>query len=164
MCDVGNESATRDKFRDFLSKSGHRVTGQRLAIFEAAMARTEHFTAEDLLEFAREIDDTVSRATVYRTLPIMIRSALVREVDIGKDQKYYLPNANNNTQVAQVICLDCDRIFEVNAPFMEWYGIAVSSKLGLSPVTQRLQVSARCDTLRKAGACERRAGKKGLKA
>jgi len=162
ICGVGNETATRDKFRDFLSKSGYRVTGQRLAIFEAAMARTEHFTAEDLLEFAREIDDTVSRATVYRTLPIMIRSALVREVDIGKDQKYYLPNVNNNTQVAQVICLDCDRIFEVNAPFLEWYGSAVASKLGLTPVTQRLQVSARCEALRKTGVCERRAGKKGL--
>ena len=91
------------------------------------MARAEHFTAEDLLDFAREIDDTVSRATVYRTLPIMIRSALVREVDIGKDQKYYLPNVNNNTQVAQVICLDCDRIFEVNAPFLEWYGSAIAT-------------------------------------
>jgi len=63
-CGVGNDSATRNKFRAYLSKSGHKVTGQRLAIFEAAMARTEHFTAEDLLDFAREIDDTVSRATV----------------------------------------------------------------------------------------------------
>jgi len=136
------------------------VTGQRLAIFEAAMARTEHFTAEDLLDFAREIDDTVSRATVYRTLPIMIKSALVRQVDIGKDLKYYLPNTGSNTQVAQVICLDCDRIFEVNAPFLEWYGSSIASKLGLVPVSQRLQVSARCEALRKSGVCERRALKK----
>jgi len=157
---VGNDSAARDKFRAFLSKSGHKVTGPRLAIFEAAMARTEHFTAEDLLDFAREIDDTVSSATVYRTLPIMIKGALVREVDIGKDEKYYLPNANNNTHVAQVICLDCDRIFEVNAPFLEWYASTIASKLGLSPVTQRLQVSARCEALRKTGVCERRPGKR----
>ena len=159
-CGVGNDSAAHDKFRACLSRSGHRVTGQRLAIFEAAMARTEHFTAEDLLDFAREIDDTVSRATVYRTLPIMIKCALVRQVDIGKDLKFYLPNTGNNTQVAQVICLDCDRIFEVNAPFLEWYGNSIASKLGLTPVSQRLQVSARCEALRKMGVCERRAGKK----
>ena len=24
---------------------------------------------------------------------------------------------------AQVICVDCEKIFEVDAPFMEWYGI-----------------------------------------
>ena len=151
-----SNDAAREKFKTYLSRKGHRVTNQRLAIFDAAFARTEHFTAEGLLDFARAIDRTISRATVYRTLPIMIESALVREVDIGKNLKYYLPNSENNTQVAQVICVDCDRIFEVNAPFMEWYGNTVSAKLGLTPCSQRLQVNAHCDTLRKTGVCKNR--------
>lgn len=151
-----SNDAAREKFKAYLSKKGHRVTNQRLAIFEAAFARTEHFTAEELLDYAREIDDSVSRATVYRALPIMIESALVREVDIGKNLKYYLPNTDNNTQVAQVICVDCDRIFEVNAPFMEWYGATISSKLGLTPCSQRLQVNAQCDSFRKTGVCKNR--------
>jgi Fe2+ or Zn2+ uptake regulation protein len=58
--------------------------------------------------------------------------------------------------VAQVVCLDCDRIFEISAPFMEWYGSTVSSKLNLTPESQRLQVSARCNTLRLTGSCPRR--------
>jgi len=41
---------------------------------------------------------------------------------------------------------------------MEWYGSTVSSKLGLTPESQRLQVSARCDVLRDTGACPRRGG------
>ena len=73
----------------------------------------------------------MSRATVYRTLPIMTRSALLREIDIGSGEKFYMPNPEQNTQIAQVVCLDCDRIFEISAPFMEWYGSTVSSKLGL---------------------------------
>jgi Fur family ferric uptake transcriptional regulator len=32
----------------------------------------------------------------------------------------------------------------------------VSSKLGLTPVSQRLQVSATCDTFRRTGNCPRR--------
>ncbi len=87
----------------------------------------------------------------------MTKSALLREVDIGSGEKFYHANREGgSTQVAQVVCLDCDRIFEVSAPFMEWYGNSVSSKLGLRPVTQRLQVSARCDTLRLTGTCPRR--------
>jgi Fe2+ or Zn2+ uptake regulation protein len=132
----------REKFRKFLAQKGLRVTSQRLAIFDAAFARKEHFTAEQLLDYARAIDDSVSRATVYRTLPIMTQSALMREIDIGSGEKFYMPNLEQNTQIAQVVCLDCDRIFEISAPFMEWYGSTVSSKLGLSPVSQRLQVSA----------------------
>ncbi len=150
-------SAARDKFRRFLAQKGLRVTNQRLAIFDAAFAQKDHFTAEQLLDYARVIDDSVSRATVYRTLPIMTESALLREVDIGSGEKFYHPNRDGgSTQVAQVVCLDCDRIFEISAPFMEWYGNTVSSKLGLTPVSQRLQVSARCDTLRLTGTCPRR--------
>ena len=148
--------AARDKFRKFLTRKGLRATNQRLAIFDAAFAQEEHFTAEQLLDRARAIDDSVSRATVYRTLPIMTESALLREVDIGSGEKYYRPNAGSaNSQVAQVVCLDCDRIFEISAPFMEWYGSTVSSKLGLTPVAQRLQVSAHCDKFRQTGTCPR---------
>ena len=131
------------------------MTSQRLAIFDAAFAQTSHFTAEDLLERARALDDSVSRATVYRTLPIMTLSALLREVDIGSGEKFYMPALEAAREVAQVVCLDCDRIFEIGAPFMEWYGSTVSSKLGLSPVSQRLQVSARCNALRDTGTCPR---------
>jgi Fur family ferric uptake transcriptional regulator len=153
-----NIPAARDKFRSFLTQKGLRVTNQRLAIFDAALAQPEHFTAEQLLDYARVIDDSVSRATVYRTLPIMVESALLREVDIGTGEKFYHPNEQgSSTQVAQVVCLDCDKIFEISAPFMGWYGNTVSSKLGLTPVSQRLQVSARCDTLRLTGTCPRRA-------
>jgi len=149
--------AAREKFQKFLTKEGLRVTNQRLAIFDAAFAQKEHFTAEQLLDFARAIDGSVSRATVYRTLPIMTGSALLREVDIGSGEKFYRPNQEGgSTQVAQVICLDCDRIFEISAPFMEWYGNSVSSKLDLTPVVQRLQVSARCNVLRLTGTCPRR--------
>jgi Fe2+ or Zn2+ uptake regulation protein len=149
-------AAARDKFRQYLTQKGLRVTNQRLAIFDAAFARKEHFTAEQLLDYARAIDDSVSRATVYRTLPIMTESALLREVDIGSGEKFYLPISGSSSQVAQVVCMDCDKIFEISAPFMEWYGSTVSSKLGLTPVSQRLQVSARCDEFRLKGTCPRR--------
>jgi len=150
--------AARETFEKFLRKKGMRVTDQRLAIFDAAIAQKEHFTAEQLLDQVRAVEKSVSRATVYRTLPVMTDAALLREVDIGTGEKFYMPTVGSGTQVAQVICLDCDRIFEIGAPFLEWYGSTVSSKLGLTPVTQRLQVSARCDTLRTTGACPRRGG------
>jgi Fe2+ or Zn2+ uptake regulation protein len=149
--------AAREKFKSFLVQKGLRATNQRLAIFDAAFAQREHFTAEQLLDYARAIDDSVSRATVYRTLPIMTESALLREVDIGSGEKFYHPNQDGiGNQVAQVVCVDCDRIFEISAPFMEWYGSTVSSKLGLTPVSQRLQVSAHCNTFHQSGACPRR--------
>ena len=147
--------SARETFKEFLTSKGLRVTNQRLAIFDAAYEHPDHFTAEDLLDRAREIDDSVSRATVYRALPILTESSLIREVDVGRDYKFYMANKNANTFQAQVICLDCDKIFEIDAPFMEWYGKTVADKLALEVDTQRLQVSAHCTELREAGICER---------
>ncbi|MGF1449516.1 MAG: Fur family transcriptional regulator [Opitutales bacterium] len=138
-------SDPRAAFKEFLIRKGLRVTSQRLAIFDAASGCEEHFTAEDLLEYARALDDSVSRATVYRTLPILTESNLVREVDVGRDNKYYTSNQGEKTFQAQVICQDCDKIFEVDAPFMDWYGQSVAEKLDMTAVSQRLQVIANCN-------------------
>jgi Fur family transcriptional regulator, ferric uptake regulator len=39
---------------------------------------------------------------------------------------------------------------------MEWYGTTVSARLGLAPVSQRLQVSATCNEFRRSGRCKNR--------
>lgn len=153
--EITDTDSIKDTFKEFLTSKGLRVTNQRLAIFDAAYQYEDHFTAEDLLERARKIDDSVSRATVYRALPILTESTLIREVDVGRDYKFYMANKNTNTFQAQVICLDCDKIFEIDAPFMEWYGKTVADKLTLKVETQRLQVSASCTELRNANICKR---------
>lgn len=152
---VEKQGSVQETFKDFLSSKGLRITNQRLAIFDAAYGHPDHFTAEELLDRAREIDDSVSRATVYRALPILTESGLIREVDVGRDYKFYMANKNARTFQAQVICLDCEKIFEIDAPFMEWYGKTVAEKLNLEAQTQRLQVSAHCSELKSAGVCQR---------
>jgi len=152
---TSDTASIRETFKEFLTSKGLRVTNQRIAIFDAAYEHPDHFTAEDLLDRAREIDDSVSRATVYRALPILTESSLIREVDVGRDYKFYMANRNATTFQAQVICLDCDKIFEIDAPFMEWYGKTVADKLGLEVESQRLQVSARCNKAEGADHCQR---------
>lgn len=141
---INKSDEVHNTFREFLSSKGLRVTNQRLAIFDAAYQHEDHFTAEELLIAARAMDDTVSRATVYRALPILTESGLIREVDVGRDYKFYMANKNATTFKAQVICVETDKIFEIDAPFMEWYGKTVAEKLGMEVVSQRLQVMARC--------------------
>jgi Fur family ferric uptake transcriptional regulator len=131
-------------FKAFIAEKGLRATRQRMAVFEAARSGQGHYTAEDLLKRARAIDRTVSRAPVYRAIPLLVGSNVIREMDVGRDQKYYLAEAGSATFRAQLICEDCDCIVEVDAPFMEWYGKAVAAKHGMRPLSQKLQVTASC--------------------
>lgn len=134
---------SRASFLDFLGRKGLRTTNQRMAIFEAAFQQTEHFTAEGLLTVARQIDRSVSRATVYRTLPILTESGLVREIDVGLDYKFYLAVRGRQIDKAQVVDIESDRIYEIDAPFLEWYAKSIAEKVGLEVVSQRLQVQGR---------------------
>jgi len=151
MVSVLNESL--ESFSDFLVSKGLRMTGQRKEVFEALFKQKGHFTAEQLLRDAQSLDDTVSRATVYRCLPLLVESGVIRKIDVGQDNKFYALNGSTETFKAQVICSDCEKIFDIDAPFMEWYGKNVSAKLGLDVKDQRLQVHAECPQFRKQGNC-----------
>jgi Fur family ferric uptake transcriptional regulator len=145
---------TLESFSDFLGSKGLRMTDQRKGVFEALFKQNGHFTAEQLLKDAQNLDDTVSRATVYRCLPLMVESGIIRKIDVGQENKFYAINGSSETFKAQVICLNCDRIHDVDAPFMEWYGKTVSEKLGLIVKDQRLQVHAECPQFREHGNCK----------
>lgn len=138
------ETDRSEAFRAYIAEHGLRGTRQRMAVYEAARAATSHYTADELLRRAREIDRSVSRATVYRTLPLLVGCGAVREVDVGRDHTYYLTENGGSGFRAQLICERCETIIEVEAPFMEWYGKAVAAKHGMRPVSQRLQVNAIC--------------------
>jgi hypothetical protein len=44
---------------------------------------------------------------------------------------------------AQVVDVENDKIYEIDAPFLEWYARSIAEKVGLEPISQRLQVQAR---------------------
>ena len=152
-----SDKETWDSFSDFLASKGLRVTEQRKGVLEALFRQSGHFTADQLLQDAQNLDDTVSRATVYRNLPLLVESGIIRKIDIGHDNKFYALNGRSETFKAQVICSNCRKIFDIDAPFMEWYGKNVSEKLGLDVKDQRLQVHAECPDFRKTGKCKKSA-------
>ena len=116
-----SDKETWDSFSDFLASKGLRVTGQRKGVLEALFRQSGHFTADQLLQDAQNLDDTVSRATVYRNLPLLVESGIIRKIDIGHDNKFYALNGHSETFKAQVICSNCRKIFDIDAPL--WNGM-----------------------------------------
>ena len=107
---VADKSSAKEKFMGFLAQKNLRVTSQRQAIIDTVFSTDKHFTAEQLLTWSRRRDRSVSRATVYRTLPLLTESGLVREMDFGKDYKFYDPNYADHPNHNHIICNDCERI------------------------------------------------------
>jgi Fur family ferric uptake transcriptional regulator len=146
----------KEKFLNFLQRSNLRVTAQRRAIIDSAFDTEEHFTAEQLLRWSRRRDKSVSRATVYRTLPLLTESGLVREMNFGGDRKCYDPNYARHPHHSHVICQDCNAIFEFDCDQIKKLAREMCRKLGFSVKTHRLQIVGSCNELHRTGVCPRK--------
>jgi Fur family ferric uptake transcriptional regulator len=155
---VADEKCPKRRFMDFLSQKSLRLTSQRHAIIESVFSTSQHFTAEQLLEWSRRRDKTVSRATVYRTLPLLTESGLVREMDFGKDYKFYDPNYAAHPHHNHIICQDCEKIVEFESDKIEKIENEISHRLGFAVKTHQLQITASCEELKKLGACKKKSG------
>lgn len=145
-----------ERVHAYLAEKGLRKTPQRDAIIQAAFDTTEHYTAEDLLAMARKVDRSVSRATVYRTLPLLVECGVLKEMDFGKDYKFYDPNYLEHPTHNHLICVDCRRIVEFEDAHIDLLENCITKRLGFSIASKSLQIEASCDELRQHGECKNR--------
>lgn len=157
MADAGGKCA-RQRFLDFLVHKNLRLTAQRRAIVDTAFGTRQHFTADQLLAWSRRRDKSVSRATIYRTLPLLTESGLLREMDFGKDRKVYDPNYAEHPHHNHIICQDCEKIVEFESAKIEELENDITRRLGFSVRSHRLQITAQCEELRARGACSKKDG------
>lgn len=71
----------------------------------------EHFSADELWDELGRRGKKVSKATVYRTLHLLVNEKLVEEHDFGRGQKYY-ERMVERPHHDHLICIHCGRIIE----------------------------------------------------
>ncbi|MEI8341146.1 MAG: transcriptional repressor [Verrucomicrobiota bacterium] len=147
------DAAIRKRIYDFIEEKGLRKTVQRDAIIEAAFSTNQHYTAEELLAMARKNEPSVSRATVYRTLPLLVECGVLKEMDFGKEYKFYDPNFAEHPHHNHLICVDCDKIVEFEDRNIETMEDCITKRLGFSPANKMIRIEAKCDKLKSSGKC-----------
>lgn len=144
----------KERLEAHLASAGLRRTKQRDVIVEAAFATDDHFNADELLEKTRKLDRSISRATIYRTLQLLVDCDLLREVDLGRDQTFYDPNFLDKPEHNHLICLDCDRVVEFEDDHAALLHDCITRRLGFQPQMKSMRIQARCDELARTGHCK----------
>ena len=147
----------QQRFDAFIQTKGLRRTKQRHVIVEAAFGTKEHFTAEQLWEMTRKLDRTASRATVYRTLTLLVECGLLREIDLGRDVICYDPNFLESPDHNHLICLDCQKVVEFEDAHISVLEDCITRRLGFTPASKSIRIEANCEELRRHGRCKSRA-------
>ena len=94
-----------------LKKEGLRFTEQRKFIWDEITSSDDHREAEDIFLSLREKNINVSRATVYRTIDVLVKNNLVRKLDIGDAPSKY-ENKIDSHHHDHMICLETGDIIE----------------------------------------------------
>ena len=71
-------------------------TPQRMAVVEYVLSSKTHPTADDVLNSARRKCPTVSRATVYNTLNLLVEKGLIGMQTIREGAVVFDPNVNKH--------------------------------------------------------------------
>ncbi|MFD2255199.1 Fur family transcriptional regulator [Luteolibacter algae] len=147
------EAAIKERLDDFIRRKGLRRTVQRDQIAEVVFSRDEHFTAEELFDRVRKVDGETSRATVYRTLSLLVEADLLRQIDLGENQVTYDPNFLDKPSHNHLVCIDCSKIIEFEDGNVDIQTDCVTRRLGFRTVRQSIKIEASCEQLRLNGRC-----------
>ncbi len=111
-------SAEEARFETFLRSKKLKLTGERLEILASIFQRDSHFDAETLHAELKTAGGDISRATVYRTLDLLVQSGLVRKNSLGSSHANY-EAARGDEHHDHLICLCCKKVIEFYRPDME---------------------------------------------
>ncbi len=145
--------AIKEKLDEFITRKGLRRTTQRERIVKVAFSRDEHFTAEELYDRVKKTDGETSRATVYRTLGMLVEADLLRQIDLGESQISYDPNFHDKPSHNHLVCIDCGRVVEFEDAEVDSQMECVTRRLGFKTMRQSIKIEANCEQLRMNGVC-----------
>jgi Fur family ferric uptake transcriptional regulator len=134
-------------FRNFLKKGKNRITPERFEVMDAALVQEGHFGADDLYIQMKNRKSSVSRATVYKTLELLVQCDLVIKRNFGDNIGRYESNYKKQSH-DHLICMDCGRIVEFINPKVKILPEEISNELGFEVESYSFNIFARCKNIK----------------
>ncbi|GAB4295496.1 MAG: transcriptional repressor [Ignavibacteriaceae bacterium] len=132
-----------DIFRAFLKSGKNRITPERFEVLDAALEHEGHFGADDLYIQMKNKRSRVSRATVYKTLELLVQCELLSKRNFGENLTRYESSFRRQSH-DHLICMDCGRIVEFSDPRIKRLPEQIADDLGFNFESYSFNIFARC--------------------
>lgn len=135
-----------------LRNAGYKLTTPRLTILEILEKHGGHLTSSELLKLVEERDTTIGRASVFRTLDLMIKLGIIWTTVQGGSTVHYMlmPGGHHH----HIICTNCHKLIEFEDCRLEPLIRAMQDKYGVRVDGHLLELYGLCSDCRNAQARE----------
>lgn len=144
---LGCAAITLSLFRAALQKHHLPVTSQREIVARTLFASGQLLSADEIIERLRGEDTHVGKATVYRTLGLLVRVGLASEHDFEEGFKRYETRIGP-ARHDHLICTSCGVVEEFHRDDLDRVQSEVAKQRGFRVLTRQLKLyglCARCD-------------------
>ena len=107
-----------DIFKEISKRQSKKITKQRSIIVKKIFSLHKHFTADELFKMLKRENTEISRATIYRTLKVLVDMGLVEEREFGQGKKYYEHILGHESH-SHFVCVLCGKIVEFKSKVVE---------------------------------------------
>ncbi|WP_313136305.1 Fur family transcriptional regulator [Paracoccus jeotgali] len=128
-------------FAKALREAGLRVTQQRMVVLSVLTGTSDHPNADELLTRARAVDETVSLATVYRTLSALEDAGLIRKLSLENEpSRYEIAPALDHDHLVDI---DTGEVIELPSEDVHRLRVELAARLGYEVISQHTLIRAR---------------------
>lgn len=143
---------TASSLKAELNERGWRLTPQReviLQIFQN-LPKGNHLSAEDLHTRLHTEGQNISLSTIYRTLKLMARMGILRELELAEGHKHYELNQPSPYHHHHLICVRCNKTIEFKNDSILKTGTKTAQKEGYHLLDCQLIIHAVCPVCQRA--------------
>jgi len=131
-------------FGDYLEQNQLKYTPERQQILREVFSLHNHFEADELyFKLRKKGSRRISRATIYRTLPLLEKSGLIRRV-VFIDKHTHYEHVYGHMHHEHLICLACGKVIEFYKKSLEDALEEVVRENKFNSVAHKLEITGYC--------------------
>lgn len=134
---------SEEKLTEYLKSKGLKITAQRELVLREILSSHNHFEVDGLFVRLYAKSANISRATVYRTLNLLVQGGFLQEV-ISRERHSHYENIVGHRHHDHLACLDCGKVIEFRNAGIENLQDEVCKKHDFEPYGHRLEISGFC--------------------
>lgn len=139
-----------DALFEKLEARGFSLTHERRLLIERLSSVEDHFDAEELYVKLRTEGVPVSRATLYRTLDLLVELGYLRRFSLERGKARY-ERQEGQPLHGHLYCTGCGQVEDFPAPELERLGRLAFERYGFEVHQPELKIAGRCSRCRGLG-------------